>query len=44
MRYSLKRIYTGGNAKDFLSSINKNEYDENLVLKGIMILIESVQK
>ena len=42
--YSLKRIYTGGNAKDFLSNINKNEYDENLVLKGIMILIESVQK
>ncbi len=42
--YSLKRIYTGGNAKDFLPNINENEYDENLVLKGIMILIESEQK
>ena len=25
-------------------NINENEYDENLVLKGIMILIESEQK
>jgi len=38
--YSLKRIYTGGNATQFLDKINKSEYDENLVLKGIMILIE----
>ena len=38
--YKMKRVYTGGNAIDFLSEIKKENYDEFLVLKGLAILAE----
>ena len=37
--YTLKRVFTGGNAYDFLNEIGKENYDEYLVLKGIAILL-----
>ena len=38
--YSLKRVYTGGNALDFIPElVKRSEYDEMLLFKGMALLI-----
>ena len=38
--YTLKRVLTGGNAKDFIGILGRDNYDEYLLLKGLLILSE----
>lgn len=36
--YTLRKVFTGGNAKDFINHFKEDNYDEYLVLKGLLIL------
>ena len=38
--YTLKRVFTGGNAKDFIDTLGRDNYDEHLLFKGLLILSE----
>ena len=38
--YKVKVIFTGGNATKFIDEFKKENYDKDLVLKGLAMLIE----